>query len=103
VLTFLPIGENKSGIVPVLQTFHAVKVRYELPNGSKRSYKVNKFMKPPGELIIPDLNKTVAQYFWVSCSRRRIRRQCLNLKCNRAKDFTAAIYFSEPPLCPFPS
>jgi len=40
-----------------------LKVRYQLPNGNKRSYKVNKLVKCPREMIIPDLKKTVEQYF----------------------------------------
>jgi hypothetical protein len=43
-----------------------VQVRYELPNGRVRCYKVNKLMKPPGSLIIPDLKVSVEKYFKVS-------------------------------------
>ena len=41
------------------------KVRYVLPNGNKRSYKVNKVMDCARKLMIPDLNETVEQYFKV--------------------------------------
>jgi len=40
-----------------------LKVRYELPNGNKRAYKVNKVMDSASKLIIPDLKISVAEYF----------------------------------------
>ena len=40
-----------------------MKVRYELPNGSKRGYRVLKVLEPASKLIIPDLKVTVLQYF----------------------------------------
>lgn len=40
-----------------------LKVRYELPNGFKRSYRVNDVVCPPNEQMIPDLKKSVADYF----------------------------------------
>ena len=40
-----------------------MKVRYELPNGSKRGYRVLKVLEAASKLRIPDLNQTVMEYF----------------------------------------
>jgi len=40
-----------------------LKIRYELPDGKKRAYRVNGLVKPASEQIIPDLKITVEQYF----------------------------------------
>ena len=45
--------------------YFLLQVRYELPNGTKRCYKFNKFVKPAREQRIPDLNVTVEKYFLV--------------------------------------
>ena len=40
-----------------------LKLRYVFPNGQKREYRVNDIMGPANQLMIPDLKKTVADYF----------------------------------------
>jgi len=51
--------------VPVKRYFIVFQVRYELPNGNKRCYKFNRFVKPAKEQKIPDLKVTVEKYFSV--------------------------------------
>jgi len=41
-----------------------LKLRYTLPNGQKREYRVNDILQPADKLEIPDLKKTVKTYFF---------------------------------------
>jgi eukaryotic translation initiation factor 2C len=40
-----------------------LKVRYQLPDGRKRGYRINALVKPANQQMIPDLHITVEEYF----------------------------------------
>jgi len=55
-----------------------LKVRYELPDGRKRQYRVNGLKESADRLIIPDLKITVLQYFQ---EQFKMRLKCPKLPC----------------------
>ena len=56
-------GMSKEQTDILARDLKGLKVKYELPNGSKREYRCNGVREAADTLIIPDLNKTVKQYF----------------------------------------
>ena len=58
-----------------------LKVKYELPNGNKRQYKVNDVKDPPNKLMIKDLNVTVEQYFLDTYKEHMSALQYPNMPC----------------------
>ena len=57
-------GMNSQQINILRNDLKGLKVRYVLPNGQKREYRVNDILAPPNKLDIPDLQKTVSDYFF---------------------------------------
>ena len=55
------MSKEQTGILD--RDLKGLKVKYELPNGSKREYRCNGVKDPAETLVIPDLKKTVKQYF----------------------------------------
>ena len=58
----------RNGVTPQQKTIierdlKGLKVKYTLPDGRKREYRCNEVMDSANKLIIPDLKKTVEQYF----------------------------------------
>eukprot|EP00092_Neocalanus_flemingeri_P034497 GFUD01037510.1.p1 GENE.GFUD01037510.1~~GFUD01037510.1.p1 ORF type:complete len:930 (+),score=334.94 GFUD01037510.1:83-2872(+) len=66
-----------------------LKVRYELPNGSKRQYKCNGFVNPANKQIIPDLKQTVEQFFQAT---HKVRLSYPGLPCLWLGPVTKTIY-----------
>ena len=56
-------GLSRDQVETLEKDMKGLKVRYELPNGSKRGYRVNGLKESANKLKIPELGKTVAQYF----------------------------------------
>ena len=56
-------GMSKEQSDILARDLKGLKVKYELPNGSKREYRCNGLKEPAETLVIPGLNKTVKQYF----------------------------------------
>lgn len=56
-------GLNRDQVEVLEKDLKGLKVRYELPNGSKRGYRVNGVKDAANKLKIPELNITVAEYF----------------------------------------
>jgi len=56
-------GLSREQVEQLERDMKGLKVRYELPNGSKRSYRVNGFKEAASRLRIPELNLTVVEYF----------------------------------------
>jgi len=59
-------GLNREQVDILERDLKGLKVRYELPNGSKRQYKCNGLVEPARSQKIPDLNQTVEKFFQVT-------------------------------------
>ena len=66
-----------------------LKVRYELPSGIKRQYRCNGFVKPPSSQKIPELNKTVQQFF---LEQHKVKLNHPGLPCLWVGPVTKTIY-----------
>ena len=56
-------GMTKEQTDILARDLKGLKVKYELPSGCKREYRCNGVKDPAESLVIPDLKKTVKQYF----------------------------------------
>ena len=65
----------------IARDLKGLKVKYTLPNGMKREYRVNDVMESANKLMIPDLKITVEQYFLKEHSQHIKKLQFPHLPC----------------------
>ena len=82
-------GMTKEQTDILARDLKGLKVKYELPNGSKREYRCNGVKDPATTLEIPDLKKTVQQYFK---EQYDVKLKFPNLPCLWLGSTTKTIY-----------
>ena len=82
-------GLNMEQVGILEKDMKGLKVRYELPNGSKRQYRCNGMVESASRQKIPDLDQTVEQYFLAT---HNVRLSHPRLPCLWLGPTTKSIY-----------
>ena len=71
-------GMSPKQVDALRKDLKGLKLRYTLPNGQKREYRVNDIMQPANKLEIPDLKQNVEKYFFET---HKVKLQYPHLPC----------------------